>query len=361
MTDGIVCAGAAVVFGAIGDVYGVRTPLRDAEGPGSAGRHLLRARGPACGACAEGVLIQQIDGRRVGESAAGLLPFARFIVDAGLAQREDPFAGEGRVVVDDDLVFLDVPLARGHHIGPGILQHRDQEGEHVTLRIHVFNRPVQGSALPGPMARTRVEIAAVALPDGQVASAHPLGVAMAAFSLDEVTPQIAVGVVVLIRLGPAFEAQRRSDQFLDLHILGVDVPDLVIVIGRRQQFLQLGAEPLHVLLPPGEVPERLVEVEVQLAAAPDDFLERQPVLDRADAGIHAGDRVRRRPEIAQREVLRRPGGQDGEQQEEGGEDLLHRALRDWRIPLTSMRMKTTSELKARATASARKSFGSALR
>ena len=221
---------------------------------------------------------------------------------------------------------------------------------------------MQGSALPLPLAGALIEIAPVALPEGDVAAAQALGVSDRSFPLDEEAAQVAVFVGVGVGLGPALGAEPGRDQFFDLAFLGVDVPDLAGAVGGGQHFLQLPPEPLNVLFPPGEVSQRVVEMEIQQIPLAYDFLERQLVLDRGPAGVHPGEGIRGGFELFGADARSGPGGKtQAKEQQKGGERLSHERVRELRMPVTSIRIKTVSELSAMALASARKSLESGVR
>ena len=80
MADGIVGALTAVVLAPIGDIDGVGAALGHAEGPGGAGGRFLAADAAARRTGAEGILVQHVDRRRIGESGPGFFPFALFVV-----------------------------------------------------------------------------------------------------------------------------------------------------------------------------------------------------------------------------------------------------------------------------------------
>ena len=82
-------------------------------------------------------------------------------------------AVHARIAVDDDLGLLHVALARQQHAGPGIFEHGHHVGQHVALRIKVLARLPQARTLPAPAVLLLVEIAAVALPQGDMPSGQP--------------------------------------------------------------------------------------------------------------------------------------------------------------------------------------------
>ena len=162
--DGV---GGAVGEGTVGDIDGVFAPLGNLRPPGGGG---LRVRLPVGRGLAhqgrsglERILIDAVDGFRVGETGSGVAPGTGLLEMAGAAHLAGALPAEGGVVVDDDFPALDVPFARGHHAGARVLQHGDEEGEDVTLGVHVLHGAESGGALPFPALRLGFIVAAVVI------------------------------------------------------------------------------------------------------------------------------------------------------------------------------------------------------
>ena len=97
----------------------------------------------------------------VGKACAfALLPFLRAfsLAIAGL--------GIAAVGVDYRLIAAGVALARAHHYRSGILKHRHEIWHHKALGIEVFHRLEDACTLPLPAIEFRLEIPAMALPQG---------------------------------------------------------------------------------------------------------------------------------------------------------------------------------------------------
>ena len=74
-----------------------------------------------------------------------------------------------RIVVHDHFVAVPVALARQHHHGTGILEHRHQERNHVTLGIEVLHGFHHAGALEFPSFERLLIVPAVALPERDMA------------------------------------------------------------------------------------------------------------------------------------------------------------------------------------------------
>ena len=361
VVDRVMGLAGAVGEGFIGDIDGVLAALLDVGRPGG------RRRGGGAGALRlphrageEGKVFEGVGGLGVGESHAGVAPAALLVVAARAAHQPLARPAERRVVVRDDFTHLRVALARRHHVGAGVLEHRDQEGEDVGLRVHVLHRAVDAGALPGPEAVGVVEIASVALPEDDVAVVEALEPAARADALDEARLRLArvlraEGVAGRLAVG----AQHGRRELLQLVAVGDDPPGLVVF--PSPLLLELLAEPGHVGLVPGEVGKVVVEGDVELVAADLD-------LGRRDAVVHGGAAVEPRGEgvadgaqVADARGLC-CGGQDGQ------EDRQERR-KEWaglaghlcfRI-LERSTMKVNSEAMPMARQSAPKSLGSWLR
>ena len=68
------------------------------------------------------------------------------------------------VVIDHDAKVVRVALAGVPHIGSRILQHRDEEGQHIAVGVHVLHRLHQAGTLPLPAVELGLEVPAVAGP-----------------------------------------------------------------------------------------------------------------------------------------------------------------------------------------------------
>ena len=181
--------------------------------------------------------------RSVAERVLGVLVAGLFVGEAGLLAGRPGFrpvslfvtrrARYRRVVVCDRLFGLYVAFARHQDVGPGVFQHRNQVGQHVALRVEVFDDLENTCPLPLPAVQFRFEIVSVTLPQGDVASVEsggrpvgpirPRDQRLGRFR-DEAFPA-AVG----------FAAQRGGDQFLDPFSVG-EQDDLLAFEPGRQQF-----------------------------------------------------------------------------------------------------------------------------
>ena len=338
--DGVVRAFAAVGEGFIGDVDGVAAALFDVGDPGGAGGRLGAGAVRLAGrAGAEGPVGEGVDGLRVGEAFARRAPLALLLVAPAGAHQPLAGPGEGRVVVGDDLPDLGVPLARGHHVGARVLQHRDEEGEDVGLRVHVFDGAVDGGALPDPGVLLLVVVAAVALPEHDVAVVEALEPAARAGALDEARLRLA-GVFYLkgvVGGGVAVGAQHGRGELAELVAVGLDEAEAVVL--PFPFFLQLGAEPGHVLVVPGEVGEVVVEGQVEVLAADRHAAHGEAVVD-GGAALEPGlEGVADGAEIAGARRLG-PDGEHGEQPREQEDEaaLAHEALRILETSMTKVRM-----------------------
>ena len=118
--------------------------------------------------------------RSVAERVLGVLVAGLFVGEAGLLAGRPGFrpvslfvtrrARYRRVVVCDRLFGLYVAFARHQDVGPGVFQHRNQVGQHVALRVEVFDDLENTCPLPLPAVQFRFEIVSVTLPQGDVAS-----------------------------------------------------------------------------------------------------------------------------------------------------------------------------------------------
>ena len=181
--------------------------------------------------------------RSVAERVLGVLVAGLFVGEAGLLAGRPGFrpvslfvtrrARYRRVVVCDCLFGLYVAFARHQDVGPGVFQHRNQVGQHVALRVEVFDDLENTCPLPLPAVQFRFEIVSVTLPQGDVASVESGG-----RPVGPIRPRDQ-------RLGRfrdeafsaavGFAAQRGGDQFLDPFSVG-EQDDLLAFEPGRQQF-----------------------------------------------------------------------------------------------------------------------------
>ena len=267
---------------------------------------------------------------------------------AGAAHLSGPFAVEGGIVVANDFPALDIPLARGHHAGAGVLQHRNEEGEHVTLGVEVLHGAEGRAPLPFPAFGLGLIVAAVALPEGDVPAGKPPGPALVGPDEGRLGPRVGRPE---LRLGrPAVGRRRGHRQGGEVVFVGEDVPQGVGPVAGREQVQELFPEPFNVLRPPWIVPELLAEMEIQ---------RRSPLghLAHSQERVHGGPPVEAGPQgvVGSLEL---PGGlgrkgQAGEEEGGGEEELAHHFL-----CFVKMRIRMRTEQAARATKSARKSAGS---
>ena len=244
VTHGVVRGVRAVAKRLVRHIYGIGAGLRDAETP--------------CSFSFLSFLFGVCETFARGDPPAPLIVFA-LAPEHALA-----LAPEGRVVVGDDLIGLDIALARSHDIGSGILQHGYQEGQDIALRVHVLNRGEERRPLPGPSSPAFVVVAAVALPHGDMALAKAFRVILLPDTRDE-RPYLfpSVGIAVYIRRGPPPVPTRRGNKVLDRILLAVDASNGTIRILRGHKVIDLVLEPVQSGLCPRVVAELLAELEVQ--------------------------------------------------------------------------------------------------
>ena len=359
VADRVMCIGAALRQGLIGDVDGIAAAPLDGRRPADGGGGLFScATGLAGRAGDEWIVAEGIDGLGVGKAGAGISPGAFLPVGSAAAHPILTRAFEGAVVVDNDLPPLRIPLTRGHHIGAGILQHRNEERKYESLREHIFHRAVETSALPGPDVEVFVVVASVALPEGDVAVGHATGESPFADAADEtgLLPSRIVrleGIVGWLTV----RAEHGRGQFLERIAVGDDAAGGVAF--ELPLFLQLLAEPVHIRLVPGVIGEVCVEREIQGAAARVDAGHGNALVD-GGAPFQAGaECVADRAEVpGAGNVLRTEACvQRQAQQQEGQEGAVHFFLR---ILSTSM-MNTSRPDRPMARQSAPKSLISLVR
>ena len=214
---------SAVAQCLVRDIDGVGAGFGDAEAPcglgllsflfGGAFRYAGRAH-------PERVLILYIDLAGIGEAFACGDPAAPFVVFSLAPQHALALAPERGVVVGYDFIRLYVAFARSHHIRPGVLQHGDEEGEHVALRVHVLHRGEQRGPLPGPSTPSFVVVAPMTLPEGYVAASETLGIIPFPHARDKGAHfPAAVGITVDIRRGTSLVAACRCHQVFHRVIL----------------------------------------------------------------------------------------------------------------------------------------------
>ena len=124
----------------------------------------------------ERIVIAGVHSFVIGETGACVSPFSRFGVLARPADETLARAAEGRIIVNDDLMFLCVALSRSHHVRPGVFQHRNQEGEYIALRVQVLDSREQRRALPFPSAGSGIIIVAMALPKCYLSAAQSFAI-----------------------------------------------------------------------------------------------------------------------------------------------------------------------------------------
>ena len=257
MVDVIAGVRRAVGEGLIGYVDGIFAAFGNVGTPESFGFPvgIIAGRGlaHAGGAERERIVIQAVHRFPVSEPLLDQAPGAGLLVMAGTAHEGMPVAGESGVVVADDLPGLGIPLARGQDAGTGVLQHGDQEGEDVTLGVHVLDGAVDGGPLPFPPARFGFIVAPVALPECDVAGGKPLGPAF--FTADERDGFPAgIGGPEGIRQRFSVVGKCRNRKFGKTVVLAaVDFAESVGAVALGHQFPELVLEPFDVTWPPGIV------------------------------------------------------------------------------------------------------------
>ena len=76
------------------------------------------------------------------------------------------------IIINNIFLPVDIPFTRQQHIGSCILQHRNQEGEHVALGIKVLDGLHEATTLPLPAVQFLLVVPAVTLPEGYVPVLH---------------------------------------------------------------------------------------------------------------------------------------------------------------------------------------------
>ncbi len=163
--------GGALRKGTVADVDRVVARVGDVGGPDRLAGPLLVGRrlGNAASAFAERVLPRPVAGADHAESRPAVSP-------GGLSgQLGVASGGVDALPVDDDFRSLDVPLPGQQHVRPGPFEHRHEIGKHETLREEIFPSHPLRHPLPAPAVLLLFEVAAVALPEGDVALLETAG------------------------------------------------------------------------------------------------------------------------------------------------------------------------------------------
>ena len=218
MEYAVVGGAAAVGQGLVGNVHAVPAILLQAGFPAHAGIPLAGHAGylPG-GAHSEGVVVLHINFFLVGETLAGILPQAFFLVEA-VASHGKAGAAEVGVVVADNLQRTGVPFARGENVGARPLKHRDQEGDDIALGVEVFGGGPVRRTLPAPDSGSVVEEAPVALPEGYMAAVKASVVSASAKPLDEGSAGLCVHFE-LVGAGLPVPAYCGLGQLFQIHAL----------------------------------------------------------------------------------------------------------------------------------------------
>ena len=156
------------------------------------------------------------------------------------------------VVVGQHLEFLHVAFARQHHAGPSVFEHRDQIRQHITLCIEVLAGLPQHRTLPFPTVFGLVEIASVALPEGDMTSRKSFRRGRGSREPCDQRPLGAVGerhdlpfCNLLLQLCGVAVGQRH--QFADLAPVGIEL-DAGLAELLRQQCAHRVTQSPHVVL-----------------------------------------------------------------------------------------------------------------
>ena len=223
------------ILPAFGDVD---PPHGAALGPGRDAPHVARR------ALQEGVLARQVDLLAVCKAHIASRPSGVAVLLA---------VALGGVVVGQHLVALPVPLAGQQDARPRIFEHGDQEGQHVALRIEVLARLPEAGPLPAPAPLALVEVAAVALPEGDVTSGEPRRGGSAVERRDE-RPRRRVdeGDHTVAPAPGLHGAAGQRDELLDEPPVGIEF-DARLAEGCGEQRAHRVVDGLHVLLAEGIV------------------------------------------------------------------------------------------------------------
>ncbi len=107
----------------------------------------------------ERILLIHIIGFDIGKTGVGgRFPFSILRI-----------TGSGGIVVHYHLMQLVVTFSWQQHDGTGILEHRYQEGEDITLGVDIFHSLKNPSSLPLPTLERLFVIISVTLPEGNMA------------------------------------------------------------------------------------------------------------------------------------------------------------------------------------------------
>ena len=197
-----------------------------------------------------------------------------------------------RIVVGQHLIALQVALAGKQDAGPGILEHGNQIRQHVTLRIEVLARLPEAGSLPAPAPLALVEIAAVALPQGDMAPGKSLCRRTAVERRDQRPCRpIDKGHDPVALFAGLNGAAGQRHELLDEPAVGIEF-DACLAVGRREQRTHRVVHRPDVLLAEGIVGQPHRGVELHAAARCLDALNPHPAaghLAPCDAGQRAAD------------------------------------------------------------------------
>ena len=185
------------------------------------------------------------------------------------------FAFPGRVIVAHDLQLLGVPLARGHHVGPGIFQHRNQKRQYITLGVHILDGTVQPCPLPGPAAVCRTIHRTVTLPKCYISVSQAFIVALGAFLTNERPAACLARVlhrIAVASLGPSVVPGTRGYQFVQGYALAGQVSGPESVARRLDLPVRLLPEPFKVPLSPRPSHYVIGKYQVQFVPVPAEIL-----------------------------------------------------------------------------------------
>ncbi len=251
-------------------------------------RSLGHARRAAHRTLAEGVLARAVEAPQVREPGASVAPreAARRL---GIAHGP----ADTGVVVGHQLGAPHVALARQQHVRPRIFEHRHQERQHVPLRVEVLAGLPQTRTLPAPAVPALIEIASVALPQGDVSAAQPGRRRPGRREpRDERAVRTGGAVGERTHLAPRGRtAAGDGNQLLDAAAVGVELdartPEL-----RRQQLPHRIVNGLHALLAERVVRKTDRGMDAHAASRGLHAVDAHPAsrdFARRDAGEHAGD------------------------------------------------------------------------
>ena len=154
------------------------------------------------------------------------------------------------VVIDHDAHVVGVTLTGIPHIGARILQHRDEEGQHIAVGVHVLDGLHQAGTLPLPAVELGLEVPAVAGPHRHdVAVQAVLVVAVGVQLADEGLVRALVGGLVVGKV------------LVDVVAHDGDEHRAVIIV-LAQRLADVVAHALHPVLGEGHVAEVLAHVHL---------------------------------------------------------------------------------------------------